>query len=100
MCNVYFMYYSEDVNGTFYPSCGYGCNQDQIKAYPADSIEPLPANPILEAYALHGNKHNKAAVPQLIVQKIQQNSTANERENDKVLNDPMNLVRPSIVVSL
>ncbi|KAI9562633.1 hypothetical protein GHT06_010087 [Daphnia sinensis] len=59
MCNVYMMYYTNADNGTEFQSCGYYCNEEQNRAYPADSIEPLPPNPILEAYAIHGKKNHQ-----------------------------------------
>lgn len=56
MCNLYIMYYTDQDPGPGFQSCGYLCNERQMAAYPTDSDEPLPRNPILEAYALHG-KH-------------------------------------------
>uniref|UniRef100_A0A0P6GTR0 peptidylglycine monooxygenase n=1 Tax=Daphnia magna TaxID=35525 RepID=A0A0P6GTR0_9CRUS len=59
MCNVYMMYYTDADNGTEFQSCGYVCNPEQNKAYPADSIEPPPRNPVLEAYAIHGKRNHQ-----------------------------------------
>jgi hypothetical protein len=60
MCNVYMMYYTNNAdNGTEFQSCGYLCNEDQNRAYPADSIRPLPSNPLLEAYAIHGKMNHQ-----------------------------------------
>ena len=60
MCNVYMMYYTDNAeNGTEFQSCGYLCNEEQNRAYPADSIRPLPPNPLLEAYAIHGKMNHQ-----------------------------------------
>ena len=60
MCNVYMMYYTNNAdNGTEFQSCGYLCNAEQNRAYPADSIQPLPPNPLLEAYAIHGKMNHQ-----------------------------------------
>lgn len=60
MCNVYLMYYTDNVDiGAEFQSCGYLCNAEQNRAYPTDSIRPLPPNPILEAYAIHGKMNHQ-----------------------------------------
>lgn len=59
MCNVYMMYYTDVNNGTEFQSCGYLCNAEQNRAYPADSTQPLPSNPTLEAYAIHGKRNHE-----------------------------------------
>ena len=59
MCNVYMMYYTDADIGTEFQQCGYLCNPEQNRAYPADSIEPLPPNPVLEAYAIHGKMNHQ-----------------------------------------
>lgn len=59
MCNVYMMYYTDANEGREFQSCGYICNPEQNKAYPADSIEPPPVNSVLEAYAIHGKKNHQ-----------------------------------------
>ncbi|EFX78165.1 hypothetical protein DAPPUDRAFT_225477 [Daphnia pulex] len=60
MCNVYLMYYTDNTDiGAEFQSCGYLCNAEQNRAYPADSIRPLPSNPILEAYAIHGKMNHQ-----------------------------------------
>ncbi len=60
MCNVYLMYYTDNTDiGAEFQSCGYLCNAEQNRAYPADSIQPLPPNPILEAYAIHGKMNHQ-----------------------------------------
>jgi peptidylamidoglycolate lyase len=54
------MYYTDNAdNGTEFQSCGYLCNEEQNRAYPADSIRPLPPNPLLEAYAIHGKMNHQ-----------------------------------------
>lgn len=70
MCNVYMMYYTNADNGTEFQSCGYYCNDEQNRAYPADSIQPLPSNPTLEAYAIHGKMNYQ----------LRTNSTISEEE--------------------
>lgn len=59
MCNIYMMYYTDAGNGTEFQQCGYVCNPEQNKAYPADSIQPLPPNPVLEAYAINGKMNHQ-----------------------------------------
>ena len=46
-------------HGSEFQQCGYLCNADQNKAYPIDSIQPLPPNPVLEAYAIHGQMNHQ-----------------------------------------
>jgi peptidylamidoglycolate lyase len=54
------MYYTDNTDiGAEFQSCGYLCNAEQNRAYPADSIQPLPPNPILEAYAIHGKMNHQ-----------------------------------------
>ena len=59
MCNVYMMYYTDADHGSEFQQCGYLCNADQNNAYPIDSIQPLPPNPVLEAYAIHGKMNHQ-----------------------------------------
>jgi hypothetical protein len=57
---VYMMYYTDNADvGVEFQSCGYLCNTEQTRAYPADSIQPLPRNPLLEAYAIHGKMNHQ-----------------------------------------
>lgn len=89
MCNVYLMYYTDAINGTGYQSCGYACNAQQNRAFPSDSIEPLPYNPVLEAYALHGNKNtvnNQAAT----------DSISNEQQYSKDIPSVFDLTKQTV----
>ena len=61
MCNIFLMYYSDATKGKGYQSCGYACSPSQLRAFPADSVEPLPPNPLLESYAIHGKNHQQFA---------------------------------------
>ncbi len=80
MCNVYLMYYTDNADiGAEFQSCGYLCNAEQNRAYPADSIQPLPPNPILEAYAIHGKMNHQ----------LRTNSTADASEEMPIAVEPI-----------
>lgn len=90
MCNVYLMYYTDADKGSPYQSCGYVCNEQQNRAFPADSIEPLPRNPVLEAYAIHRG-HNNIANSSSVIQDLADKPEESDGRQ-LVLQDPMDLV--------
>ena len=64
MCNLYILYYTEAKNGKSFSSCW--DEDSRLKAsryFPADSVKPLPPNPLLEEHALHGDAHKNHASP-------------------------------------
>lgn len=108
MCNIYLMYYTDAQNGTEYETCGYICNEKQNLAFPADSVEPLPRNLLLEEYAIHRRKHVQAdssdstVHPDIIthvehakVASVEESKTGSQQQQDPaaVSSDPMILVK-------